>query len=153
MSKSIRDLIQVLNTEKAKLTEGELANDIPQMIDHERLVEDEAVLDSSTIKNGQSFLENKVPRSKQQNWYSYNNNIDPNVIRARTDPDSARPNLSSQTPQSLMPESANPPHDYVSLVRLSKESYLNYRNRFQPRDDNFNQAKQGMYHQGNPNLA
>ena len=59
--------------------------------------------------------------------------IDPNTIRNKVDPDSTRPNLSSQGKFSLMPESVADPHSQISLVKRARSSKMNYANRFQPK--------------------
>jgi hypothetical protein len=58
--------------------------------------------------------------------------IDPNNIRARTDPDSSLPTLNRQSEFSFMPSSVKPSKNQESLIKLSHQSEMNYRNRFQP---------------------
>jgi hypothetical protein len=58
--------------------------------------------------------------------------IDPNIIRAQTDPDSALPHLSSLGKFSYMPASTRAPHNQDSLIKKSRGTELRYRNRFQP---------------------
>jgi hypothetical protein len=56
--------------------------------------------------------------------------IDPNIIRSRTDPDGSLPARNARSKFSLMPESVEQPHNQVPLIQKSRQSYINYQNRF-----------------------
>lgn len=85
-------------------------------------------------RNGTFTLGNKrIFNNKSKEAFSLDNAIDPNVIRARIDPDNARPILGNQGLFSLTTASTKKPKSQVNLIRLSHESELNYRNRFEPR--------------------
>jgi hypothetical protein len=58
--------------------------------------------------------------------------IDPNTIRAKTDPDNARPTLSSITKHSYMPSSVKPGVNQHELIKTARASEGNWRNRFNP---------------------
>ena len=92
-------------------------------------------LPDNTPRNGRGF---SLPRgrhlgNKYREAFLLNNAIDPNNIRARTDPDHAMPTYSYSTLHSLMPASVQPPHNNVELVQRANTNYLNYKNRFAPK--------------------
>ena len=69
-------------------------------------------------------------RDMRQHMFLSTGGMDPNVIRARTDPDHALPTTNITAKFSLMPSAVKPPTDNVSLVAQSHKSEYNYRNRY-----------------------
>ena len=92
----------------------------------------------SAPRNGTFFLtmrDRKLRlsrREKERAKFNLDNSIDPNVIRAMKNPDSAMPTMAPQAKFSLMPDSVKKSHNQVELVKRSHTSELNYKNRFMP---------------------
>jgi len=85
-------------------------------------------------RNGQYALNVKQPYVHERNHrkaFTMEGAIDPNLIRSKIDPDSAHPSLSSQSLFSYVPTNFEPTTQ-VSLIKQSRESEYNYRNRFKP---------------------
>ncbi len=133
MSKSINQLFKMVQMSEEDSKENTLFNpDVPTQalpdmeqnvgngLDDQLEIYDEAHKDLSSrnVINGQSLLRRQFldyPTKMRQTYYD--NTISPNIIRARTHPDDARANMSSQTQQSLMPSSVNKPHNQMALIR------------------------------------
>ena len=56
--------------------------------------------------------------------------INPNNIRSKVDPDRAHPLINSNSLFSLTDSSVKPPHNTIGLVKRSRSSFANYKNRF-----------------------
>lgn len=127
---------------------NELANpDIPDMKGEDESaylpdtaeVHDEFATDMSgearVHRNGAGYKLNVKQKygheDQRKTSFTAENSIDPNVIRSKVDPDAAHPSLSSQSLFSTLPINFEP-HSQVSLVKQSRESEYNYRNRFKP---------------------
>ncbi len=141
MSKSINDLLSKLNTEaKIEPASGKLYNpDIPtQVLDDTRNVKDQyfsTVRMSSQPRSGTYSLPRQaIYKDPRKEAFLQDDAIDPSIIRSMVDPDSAMPSLSSSSKFSLMPESVQPPHTQVGLIRKSHESEINFRNRYKPQE-------------------
>lgn len=146
MSKSITELLQsiALNTDNVKRKDNEIYNS--EGLHNEQVMEiDESieisdqynnVMKIEGIYNG-AYLplkENGLHKLMGQRKFDFTltSAIDPNFKRSKIDPDSALPSYNKYSKFSLMPESVEPPHNQISLVKESKASYLNYRNRLNP---------------------
>lgn len=152
MSGSIQALLRGIERVGFKPPEGKIHNpDIPGDTSDgkfdPRAVMDERPDDEAVVKDqyDEEFRMTDVPRNGmghlgvrgrpnyqlESEWYLRENAIDPNLIRARTDPDHAIADLRSDT-QSLMPGSTKKSSNQVGLIQQSKLSELNWRNRYMP---------------------
>lgn len=146
MSKSITELLKTiaLNTDDVKRKDDEIYNS--EGLHNEQVLElDESieitdqynnVMKNEGLYNG-AYLplkENGLHQLMGQRKFDFTltSAIDPNFKRSKIDPDSAMPSYNKYSKFSLMPEAVEAPTNQISLVKQSKSSYLNYRNRLEP---------------------
>lgn len=146
MSKSITELLKTiaLNTDDTMRKDNEIYN--TEGLQNEQVAElDESiempdqynnVMKNEGLYNG-AYLplkENGLQKLMGQRKFDFTltSAIDPNFKRSQIDPDNAMPSYNKYSKFSLKPESVEPPTSQISLVRQSKASYLNYRNRLEP---------------------
>ena len=159
MSLSINDLLQSLGAQSKQIKpkEGQLHN--PDIPDSEPMTELDAELElrdqySTVMKIGGAYNGTNAPLKEsgqlrmmdpRQVDFLMTDAIDPNIIRSKTDPDTAQPSYNRYSLFSLMPDSIKPPRSQVGLIRRSNGSSTNYRNRFQaapPKTSSKNAARQ-----------
>lgn len=139
MSKSINELFKSLvdgDTKNLPTKETELKNpDIPEY-DETREIKDQFRINyrmPTAPRNGAGYaLPRRSVINPKKESFLMDFTIDPNLVRAKTDPDNALPSLSRTAKFSYMPESVKPPHNQESLIKQSRRSELNWRNRFNP---------------------
>lgn len=140
MSLSANDLLRQLSLGNPKFPEEQLHNpDIPTPnsdFDERREIRDRAFsvlrLPSEPRNGGYFRLGRNKPRiDPRQDDFLMDNAIDPNVIRARVNPDDAIPTmLSGETIKySLVPENIEETNN-ITLIQKARASFSNYKDRF-----------------------
>ena len=134
---SINDLLKSVSKLERKAPDGKLYNpDIPEGIDDRDEIRSQSMSilkqNFSEPRNGNYFRlpKNRFSDNIKLDKFLQNGSIDPNVIRKRVDPDSARPTLrdSESTLFSLVPENMVS-YDFNDLISKANQSYSNYKNR------------------------
>lgn len=141
MSKSLNDLLRGMTTKEKppKKTETEIFNpDVPEF-DDTREVHDQFrfnMKQTTMPRNGAGY---SLPRKQLMNpkkaEFLMDGAIDPNIIRAKSDPDRALPTRSSLALFSYMPQSVHPGVSQNNLIRTARASEMNWKNRFMPQQE------------------
>lgn len=136
MSLSITDLLGGVNVgRKVAPQAGQLDNpDIPEL-DESDEIKDMFYMNmrAGTLPrngSGYSLPRQRIADDPRKESFLMDRAIDPNIIRSKTDPDSAHPSGMIQSLQSLEPASVQKRHKQIDLVKASHTSEYNFRNRY-----------------------
>lgn len=135
MSRSINELMKALTAAGGPKADQIENPDIPQAAGMTEPFMDKyhsSFKTPSQPRNGMYAM--SLPREPRNLHFMADGDIDPNVRRAKIDPDSALPpaDLGTRARYEVPPAAMRKPHNQIDLIKKSHTSELNYRNRFTP---------------------